>query len=107
MALANKSLIYRRGPRRYGIHELLRQFVRKKLAQPLALHDDVRDRRCAYFAAFLQQQEAALWGGEQETVRPDIDNVRAAWHWAVANERIANVQQALYGLFAIYELRGW
>src|SRR5690606_8490492 len=49
-----------------------------------------------------EQQEAVL-----ASIHRDIDNVRAAWKWAVVNRQADTAGRALSCLRLVYELLGW
>ncbi len=124
-ALANMSLLrFSRSRDRYEIHELLRQYGAEKL-QTVAqtskvltnlngsqtfevLH--VRDRHSAYYCVALHQREADLKGVRQKEaiaeIESDIENVRAAWEWAVGSGQIERLEQAIESLGIFYEWRG-
>jgi hypothetical protein len=36
----------------------------------------------------------------------DLDNVRAAWHWAVAHDKLAEIEQAMESLCEYHRIRG-
>jgi predicted ATPase len=95
MALVNKSLLRPDFKGRYQLHELLRQFGAERLAQDPATEEALRDRHCTYFSTFLQQKEPDLIGQNQgkalADIEIDLDNVRAAWHWAVAHDKLAEI----------------
>lgn len=114
-SLLDKSLLNRLQttgePARYDLHELLHQYLGQKLAQEP--ETEVESRRChaRYFAAYVQQQETNLAGGDiaagQTAVSAEIDNVRAAWQWLVRQQQIEPVAACLHGLYLFYNLRGW
>jgi tetratricopeptide (TPR) repeat protein len=68
-----------------------------------------QDRHCNYYAAFLQAREPRLRGPEQDEalseIAAEIDNVRAAWHWAVVHSKVAQIGQALESLYLYYDER--
>jgi DNA-binding SARP family transcriptional activator/predicted ATPase/Tfp pilus assembly protein PilF len=107
-SLVNKSLLRFLPSGRYEMHELLRQCAAEKLepqAQTVA-----RDRHCVYFATFLQSREGDLIGaGVAEAlaaIKAEIGNVRAAWHWAVAQGKLEEIERSLGGLSRFYLLAG-
>jgi len=128
-ALVNKSLLQRDTVGRYGAHELLRQYAADRLrrAEELGEADKsspaeqltevpgeekaARDRHCSYYASFLQQREAQLVGSSQEQalaeIGVEIENVRAAWSWAVAQGRTEEMDRSLESLAEFCRLRGW
>ena len=95
-ALVDKSLLRWRADGRYQIHELLRQFAGDRLAQA---PDESWKAHVAfgnYYAGFLQEREAVLAGGRQreglEEIDAELDNVRAAWRWAVREKQLGTIQ---------------
>ncbi len=109
--LTSKShLQYDRDRDRYQIHELLRQYGAEKLAENGAEEMAARDRHSAYYTDLLHQREGALKSAEQRTVitaiKTEIENMRAAWDWAVAQGQVQYVAQALESLGQFYEWYG-
>ena len=108
--LADKSLLHRTAAGQYAQHELLRQYGAERLAALPAEAAAARARHGAYYAAFLHECEAALKGARQAealaAIEAEIDDVRAAWGWAVAQRQDEALGQALDGLGLFYELRG-
>jgi predicted ATPase/DNA-binding SARP family transcriptional activator len=96
---------------RYEVHELLRQYGRECLSLLPAEEEAVRSRHCATYATYLQSREAALIGQEQKKalaeIEAEIDNVRAAWDWAVSQTKIEEIDHALGSLAEFYYLRAW
>src|SRR5439155_3866254 len=93
-ALARQSLLHLAPDGRYQVHELLRQYAAEQLAQ--ASPDgaaEARDRHSAYYTRFLADRNAAMNNGEQlravAEIAAEIDNLRAAWQWAVERRDIA------------------
>jgi predicted ATPase/DNA-binding SARP family transcriptional activator len=116
-SLADKSLLQvtsaRPGPResRYGVHELLRQYGAEHLERDPEEKAEVQSTHCLYFAKFLQQREEEMRAGEQkealEAIGEEIDNVRAAWRYAVRKGNNDAIRTSLGGLFRFYLVRGW
>lgn len=109
-ALVSKSLIRRTAAGRYEVHELLRQYGADHLAADPAEADAVRDRHCDYYASFVADHEAALRGAEQEAalaaVSREVENVRAAWQWAVDRGRADAIARATHGVWLFAEVTG-
>ncbi len=112
-ALVNKSLLRFDSSERYQIHGLLRQYAAEKLENQTR----VEASHSSYYAAFLQEQEKALKGENQQkasqAIGAEIDNVRSAWHWALAqlanpqNKKLALaiIQQSLTSLYLFYTIQ--
>jgi predicted ATPase len=109
--LVDKSLLGRDPAGRYGIHELLRQYAADKLGEVPAEEAAARDRHCTHYAYFLQQREAQLVGRGQKQalaeIGAEIENVRAAWDWAVARGKVEEMDRSLDSLTEFYRLRSW
>jgi predicted ATPase/DNA-binding SARP family transcriptional activator len=108
-ALVDKSLLHRDAAGRYGMHEVSRQYAAAKLAGMPQEEVAARDRHCSHFVAFLQQRRTALTGGRQraalDEISAELENVRAAWRWAVAQDKVAEIRQAADSLARFYDLR--
>jgi predicted ATPase len=111
MGLVNKSLLHRTLAGRYEVHELLRQYAAEKLEAKPAEEEATRNRHVAYYAAFLAEREAALRGMSQAQplaeITPEIDNIRAAWEWALARGRTEDLERILEPLADFCRLHGW
>ncbi len=109
MSLVDKSLLRWESDGRYRFHELLRQYAAEKLAQSPQVDHEVRDAHCAYFTDFLVQRQEAVRGEEQGAilaeVEVEIDNLRAAWDWALRRK----LATAIFGMMQImpyyYQIR--
>jgi predicted ATPase len=105
-SLVDKSLIRRSGPGRYDLHELIRQYAAMRLIES-SQHDTVRGH-AEYFLTLFQMRETGLRSRlQKETLaemRPDIDNLRAAWDYAVANTEIDLLHGAISATYYFYEL---
>jgi len=107
--LVDKSFVRRSAVRRYELHEPLRQYLVNKLREDPDREARVRERFGRFFAEFLHKRQKALRAGRQKEMLADIggeiDNVRAAWQWAIDNEQWDLVDQGLESLFFFYDLR--
>jgi predicted ATPase/DNA-binding SARP family transcriptional activator len=108
-ALVAKSLVARMQPGRYGLHEVVCQFAAAKLdADP---HERVAamDRHCAFYTSFLESREQDMAAERQvaalDEVGQEIENLRAAWQWAVERRRWDDLRRAAGTLFAFYDTR--
>jgi predicted ATPase/DNA-binding SARP family transcriptional activator len=97
--LVDKSLVIadRSGASvRYRMLQTLNEYAREKLAtRPEATA--VRERHAAYYDTIIADSEAAYFGDHQNewlaTVRVEIDNIRAAFEWAVEGGDAGSAQQ--------------
>ncbi|MEZ4865480.1 MAG: BTAD domain-containing putative transcriptional regulator [Caldilineaceae bacterium] len=102
-ALINKSMLQRDEQGRYLLHELLRQFCREKLEEAGVTGStrlqNIQQRHSDYYLKCLRNAEATLKGYERQPIltqlRRDLDNVRQAWRWAVANHDWQQLEQSL------------
>ncbi|MBK8903863.1 MAG: tetratricopeptide repeat protein [Anaerolineaceae bacterium] len=118
-ALVDKSLLHRKANGRFEMLEMVRQFAAARLEAAPDFVDATCARHANYFLLLLHHQEDC-WQTNQrqqalDLLTPEIENVRAAWQWAVAAvenqataaEAIEWLDQALVSLFFLYESRGW
>lgn len=109
-ALVDHSLLQRQEGGRYHIHELLRQHAESRLVQSTAGLDAVRARHAAYYLDFLAQRTAAILGSGQQAaaagIGAEMDNIRSAWQWTVAQGRIAALGRAVEALAMAGQIQG-
>jgi predicted ATPase len=122
-ALVEKSLLQWDPAGRYGIHELLRQYSADALrrgdrlrqaattVEPRPEERAIRNAHAAHYAAFLASCEEPLRGMNQKQVlteiRAEIDNIRAAWDWAVTQGMLDEIEHSLVPLARFCRVRGW
>jgi predicted ATPase/DNA-binding SARP family transcriptional activator/Tfp pilus assembly protein PilF len=108
-ALIDKSLVRRERSGRFGVHEVLHQFAAEKLGGAPGEETETRDRHSACLAGFLQDREGALKGAGQikalEEIGADLQNVRTAWRWLVAQGKVTEISRAATSLWMFYEMR--
>ncbi|GEM_PF-3842792 len=109
-ALIDKSLIHRGLSGRLRLHELVRAFAEEKLRALPREAERTAERHAVYYLRFLRRREGALRGtGTIEAlgeIEAEIENVRAAWEWAVRHGRADALDCALDGLYLYAFLRG-
>ena len=112
--LRQKATHHALAPIRYELLEVLRQYASEKLVEAEAgagEEREVRERHARFYLGFLQQQRDALQESRQQEalaeIRLEIENLRAAWRWAVTQGQVAAVDQALEGLALFYYMRSW
>jgi tetratricopeptide (TPR) repeat protein len=95
---------------RYNLHPALSPYADEKLSADSAKEDDLRARHCVYFSHLMQAQAQTLKGAQVlqglRAVTADLDNIRAAWRYAVAAAEPAWLAMAVTGLVQYYLLRG-
>ena len=110
-ALVDKSLLTRSASGRYEMHVMLRQFVAEKLHQNQAEAEATQDRHCTYYTSFLHQRETELRGTAQKEILAEIaveiENIRAAWRWAIIHGKTREIEQALESLSYFYAMYSW
>jgi len=114
--LIDKSLIRRTSSKefelhsRYDVHELLRQFSEEKLMARPEEANLVRLQHSQYFLTMLADLENAITAGKQSlaisAIEDDIENIRAAWMWAVKNNLYTEIADAVATLSHFFDIRG-
>lgn len=108
-ALVDKSMLRRSPSGRYQMHELLKQYAAEKLEQALEEYRHARDLHCVFYAEFLDQMMIQLRGEKQlealQRIEEEIEDLRAAWQWAVSQGRLAEIRQSCPALSLFYNIR--
>ena len=112
-ALVGKSLLrYAKSQDRYYIHELLRQYGGGKLAAQKEQVEENHDRHSQYYCKWVENQVTAntLKSAGQKAVldamTAEIENARAAWIWALQNQRIKRLMSRTTAFGMYYAWRG-
>ncbi|MBI1256409.1 MAG: tetratricopeptide repeat protein [Chloroflexi bacterium] len=104
--LVDKSLLTRAPDGRYQIHELLRQYAQARLETNSDDSVRVHDWHADYYTGFLHEREQDLNGGRQRDaaleIEAELENIRAAWSWAIEHSRIEYIDQAIQPLKLFY-----
>lgn len=107
--LVEKSLLRRAGERRYVLHELVRAFAAEMLAQS-GQEQEVRFRHADFYFSFLSEQLPSLSGPNPQeamvSIRQALDDLRAAWQWAVSQAQFDHLKQGMYGIAQFLILTG-
>jgi predicted ATPase/DNA-binding SARP family transcriptional activator/pimeloyl-ACP methyl ester carboxylesterase/Tfp pilus assembly protein PilF len=107
-SLVEKALLHRDQDGRYEMHAMVQQFAGEQLGEPEraqvhALHGD-------FYLTFLQGHNRDLKGRRQKQalnrIAKDIDNVRAAWQWAVQSKSIQALERSAESFWLFNEYRG-
>ena len=95
---------------RYQIHELLRQYGAEQLAQSAVEEVAAHDAHCAYFCDFLHTRRTDVNSGRQREafleIRAELENIRAAWQWAIKRGRVHDIHKANYPFFLFFNAQG-
>lgn len=109
--LADKSWLRRARENRYHIHELLRQYGAEQLAAQPIESQIARQAHGQYYLAFLRARSAALenWADSHALAEadPEIDNLRAAQNWWLAQADTSALADYVEGLWRYYQRKGW
>lgn len=108
--LEDKSLVRRVAFGRYDLHPLIRQFAGMKLSQySRKIADQAAQQHAEFFCNFLDQREADLKGLRQaealDEVETELENIRAAWDWALDHHAYDLLDRAAGSLMYFYEAR--
>lgn len=105
--LVDKSLLRVEGSS-YVLHEVARHFAWEKLVQANAT-DLAQAQHAGYYVRLLMQNVDRFRGRDQkhalEEMAPEIENVRAAWHFLVDQCDVAGIDAAIDGLYLFTMIR--
>jgi predicted ATPase/transcriptional regulator with XRE-family HTH domain len=108
-SLCAKSLVRRTEHGRYDLHELTRQYALSHFKDDTRKPDTCA-RHCEYYLALVRDHEKSLKSAsQQEAVRrltDEIDNLRAAWAWAIHHKKIAQLERAGRAFGWFFEIAG-
>ncbi len=109
--LVSKSLVRRSGFGRFELHELLRQYAAERLAASPGEARDAHERHARHYKAMLMERQAALMGPElavaRDELRGELDNLRAAAEWVVAEDDERVALPVLDALYAFLWMHSW
>ena len=108
--LVDKSLIRLDANGRYQIHELLRQYAAEQLEKSADEVSQTQADHAHFYIQFLHQRSGDVCGGRQREalleIRADLDNIRVAWLWAVAQGDAGSLQKGSESLGLYYQFLG-
>ncbi len=110
LSLATKSLLMRHPDGRFDLHELVRQYAAAKLqADPIEL-PAAQERQAVFYLNLIQASLPRLHSAEQRAglreLILDLDNLRAAWAWAVDHSAVQRLHQSAFALWYFMDLPG-
>jgi predicted ATPase/transcriptional regulator with XRE-family HTH domain len=108
-SLSAKSLVRRTGSGRYDLHEVIRQYALSHLNDHPDSHATYA-RHCETYLTMVWECENSLKSAaQQDTIRRltnEIDNIRAAWVWAIHHEKFDLLGQAGRAFGWYFEIAG-
>ncbi len=100
--LAQHSLLSRVDHGRYALHDSLRHFADEQMARFPSAHLITRRRHAIYYLELMADQADRLLSrhtlAAQAQIRPEFDNVRTAWAWAISQADAGLIARSLTGL---------
>ncbi len=114
-SLVDKSLIRRAdqgtGEPRLLMLETIREYAAERLEEDPEFSAAARRAHATYFADFTQRQWERLTGFGREAalgaMESDIENVRTAWRYWVAEGDLEQLRKLTDCLWLLYDARGW
>ena len=109
-ALVDKSLLRVEANGRYQIHELLRQYAAEQLGKNEQDGQQTQTDHATYYINYLHTRKEDIWTRRQlaalAEVKNELDNVRAAWLWAVDQIDTDAFRKAGDALIPYYQFTG-
>lgn len=110
-ALVDKSLVQRGTGGRSTLHELIRQFAFEKLREHADEFAATRRRHATHYLHYCAEREQRLHSPAQmdamAEIRTELENIRVAWSWAVANGMYDELDAAAQTLHWFYAHQNW
>ncbi len=104
VTLVNCSLLQQRGPGRYELHEMVRQFAAEQLARSADGGARIAERHARYYLALTSRVDQSSTFVDQVT--NELANLRQGWEWAVKNAAMDGLAAASIGLWNFYLRKG-
>lgn len=108
-SLVDKSLLRVSGDSRYDLHPLLHQYAQEKLAEHSESWVETREKHRSYFFRFLRERNIELKGAKQKegllAMTEELENIRAAWQWAVEEGRLEELGAAVEPMTLFYDMQ--
>jgi predicted ATPase/DNA-binding SARP family transcriptional activator/Tfp pilus assembly protein PilF len=109
-SLHDASLLHALPTGRLDLHLSLREYAAGELAARPELQRAAQERHSQFFLDLLREKQATLLGDlsreAAEEIDLEVDNVRAAWQWAVDEARLDELDASLEPLSLLYGSRG-
>lgn len=106
-ALCDKSILHRAPPKRYLLHEFVRQFVVEKVKLlEAASVTATAAHHGRYYLDLIREQEHVLLGPTPQAavtlIHQELVNIEHAWQWAIAQQESTLLAQSCQGLCEFY-----
>jgi predicted ATPase/transcriptional regulator with XRE-family HTH domain len=109
-SLVSKSLVRHLEHGRYDLHEVVRQYALSHLDEDPQLCLLTCDLHSDYYLKFISRFEKSLKNAKQQEAMWEIssvlDNIRAAWRWAVKQQKYPIIGAALRSVGWYFEVAG-
>lgn len=107
----NKSFLMQGASARLEMLEVIRQYAEEKNLHNPGRKHTIRDKHCEYYAAFLKERELHFKTSQQrqvvDEISEEIDNIRAAWQWAINQEKRNQIDDCMESLSRYFDMRSW
>jgi predicted ATPase/DNA-binding SARP family transcriptional activator len=108
--LLDRSLLQVSGTGRLSWHPLLQRYAVEMLVSHPLEAQTVRQHHADYYLTLLESCEELWWGEHNEQAMSEVDreieNVEAAWNWAVSQQDVQTLALSLDKLSLYYYLKG-
>jgi len=106
-SLVEKSLIQPQPAGRYDIHPLLHEYADEKLQGQNNLIQSVSENHAVFYIEFLEHQHDGESLEQRAAIRLEIQNINAAWSWAVEQLQLDLLEAAAPILHNFYSTESW
>ena len=94
---------------RYGQHPLVHEYCQEQLTTAPEEQDQALDAHGEHYFGFIRDREQHRWGSNVPALLAEYDaeleNLRAAWRWAVASHRVADIRQSAEAFMWYFDIR--
>ncbi|HEX6303084.1 MAG TPA: tetratricopeptide repeat protein, partial [Anaerolineales bacterium] len=109
-SLSNKALIRYTESGRYEMHSLIRMFALTQLQSTEGEYETLQERHADFYTRYLQPRTQDLKTNRTiealDEIGIEIDNIRAAWQWAVDQADVEALDRSAECLWLYFENRG-
>jgi len=109
-SLVSKSLVRRAEDGRYDLHEVIRQYAMSHLDEHPSQCLATCDRHSDHYLKLVSGYEKSLKSAAQQEAMWEIsnalDNIRAAWKWAIKQRKYEMIRQAARSIGWFFEVAG-